>query len=42
MMLTNGEVFGKTVYPAEADKVEKWYEIAEEEYQKIMKEREEN
>lgn len=34
-VLTNGESFGRIVYLASSDKVEKWYEITEAEYEKI-------
>ena len=37
-MLTNGEVYGKTVYLGINDKPENWYEITEEEYQAKMAE----
>lgn len=40
MVLTNGEVFGKTVYPSVNDSPENWHEITLEEYERIMKERE--
>ena len=37
-MLTNGEVYGKTVYLGINDKPENWYEISEEEYRERMAE----
>lgn len=40
MVFTNGQVFGKTVYPSDNDSPENWYEIRQEEYERIMKERE--
>ena len=39
-MLTNGENFGRIVYLASGDEGEKWYEITDKEYKKIMKEKE--
>ena len=39
-ILTDGEGFGKIVYLAQGDEGEKWYEITDKEYKKIMKERE--
>ena len=42
MVLTNGEVYGKTIYPSINDSPESWYEITQEEYERIMKEREEH
>jgi hypothetical protein len=40
-ILTNGESYGKIVYLASGDEGEKWHEITEEEYQKILEESEE-
>lgn len=39
-ILTDGENYGRIVYLAQGDEGEKWYEITEEEYQKILKETE--
>lgn len=39
-MLTDGENYGRIVYLAQGDEGEKWYEITEKEYNKIMKEKE--
>ena len=35
-VLTDGENYGRVVYLASGDEGEKWYEIAEEEYEKIL------
>lgn len=40
MILTDGVNFGRVVYLAEGADENSWYEIPEEEYQKIMEERE--
>ena len=40
-ILTDGESFGRIVYLASGDDGAKWYEITDEEYQKIL-ESEEN
>ena len=40
-MLTNGEIYGKSIYLAEDVSVDDFYEISEDEYHEIMKEREE-
>ena len=40
MILTNGEVFGKTVFLSIGDSPDNWYEITEEEAQAKMKEQE--
>ena len=32
MILTNGETYGKVVFPATDDSPDNWYEITEEEY----------
>ena len=41
MVLTNGVDFARTIYFAVGfDHSDEWYEITEEEYQKIMEERE--
>lgn len=39
-ILTNGENYGRIVYLAQGDDGDKWYEITEEEYQKILEETE--
>lgn len=39
-MLTDGENYGRIVYLAQGDNGEKWYEITEAEYQKILDEKE--
>ena len=39
MTLTNGEVFGKEVYLGRNDSPENWYEITDEEAEKIEDER---
>lgn len=36
MIYTNGEAFGKTLYLGNNDSIENWYEITEEEYEKII------
>ena len=36
MVLTNGEVCGKTVYLGIGDKPENWHEISEEEYKEKL------
>ena len=40
MTLTNGEVYGKNVYLGVNDKPENWYEITDEEYNRILLESE--
>ena len=41
MVLTNGVYFARTIYFAVGfDRSDEWYEITEEEYKKIMEERE--
>lgn len=40
-MLTNGSVYGKYIALGKGDKAENYYEITEEEYQKLLKEAEE-
>lgn len=35
-ILTDGENYGRIVYLASGDEGEKWYEITEEEYRKIV------
>lgn len=40
-ILTDGENYGRIVYLASGDEGEKWHEITEEEYQKILEESEE-
>lgn len=42
MILTNGEAYGRVVYLGVTDKPENWYEITEEEYQRILEETEGN
>lgn len=37
-VLTNGTAYGKTVYLGCTDKAENWYEITQEEYEKIKEE----
>lgn len=39
-ILTDGENYGRIVYLAQGDNGEKWYEITDKEYKKIMKEKE--
>ena len=39
-ILTDGETYGRIVYLASGDEGEKWYEITEKEYNKIMKKKE--
>ena len=41
MTLTNGEVFSKLLYLGVNDSIENWYEIPDEEAERIQKEREE-
>ena len=41
-ILTDGENYGRIVYLASGDDGEKWYEITEEEYQRILEEKERN
>lgn len=41
-ILTDGESFGRIVYLAQGDEGEKWYEITDEEYQRILEETERN
>ncbi len=40
MVLTDGKNFGKMVSLPQGDEGEKWYEITEEEYQRILEETE--
>ena len=40
MVLTNGEAFGKEIYLGVNDSAENWHEITEEEYNKILAEKE--
>ena len=35
--LTNGEIYGKEIYPGSNDKPENWHEITDEEYAEILK-----
>ena len=37
MILTNDEIYGKVIFLADTDKVENYYEITEEEYNKLVK-----
>ena len=37
-ILTDGEIYGKVIYLAAGVKKDKFYEITEEEYQKILEE----
>ena len=37
-VLTNGEAYGKSITLGNNDSEENWYEISEEEYQKIVEE----
>ena len=39
-VLTNGEIYGKTIYLAEGLDESGFYEISDEEYEKILKEQE--
>ncbi len=39
--LTDGEIFGKTISLADGVNMEKFYEITDEEYEKIQREKEE-
>jgi hypothetical protein len=41
-ILTDGENYGRMVYLASGDEGEKWHEITEEEYQRILEEKERN
>lgn len=41
-ILTDGENYGRIVYLAQGNDGEKWYEITEEEYQRILEEKERN
>ena len=36
MILTNGEAYGKEVFLSQNESADNWYEITEEEYEKIM------
>ena len=40
MTLTNGEAYGKEIYLGKNDSPDNWHEITDEEYEKIMAERE--
>ena len=40
MVLTDGEIYGRTIYLAEGKSEEDFYEISEEQYQEKMKEAE--
>jgi hypothetical protein len=40
IILTNGETYGKSITLGSNDKQNNWYEITEEEYQKIIEEQE--
>ena len=41
MILTNGEIYGKTIYLAETDSADNYYEITDEEYWELQAEGEE-
>lgn len=41
MYLTNGEVYGKSIFLGKEDSGFSYYEISEEEYQEILKKQEE-
>lgn len=41
MILTNGEAYGEEVYLGINDTPDNWYEIPQEEYERIMAEQEE-
>ena len=41
MILTNGEIYGKKIYLADDVKADEFKEIAEEEYEKLLKEQSE-
>ena len=40
MILTNGEIFGKTIYLADGEDEKSFYEISQEEYEKKFTEEE--
>lgn len=40
MVLTNGETYGTEVYLGTGDSPDNWYEITEDEYQRLIEERE--
>ena len=40
MVLTNGEAFGKEIYLGKNDSPDNWREISDEEYEKILAEKE--
>lgn len=40
MILTNGEIYGKVIALGKGDSADNYHEITEEEYQKILEERE--
>ena len=42
MMLTNGEIYGRTIYLGQSLKKEDFYEITVEEYKKIIEKEGEN
>lgn len=42
MTLTNGETFGKEIYLGKGDSADNWYEITDEEAERIQAERDEN
>lgn len=41
MLLTNGEIYGRTIYLADGTSADNFYEITEEEYNAIMAEQQE-
>ena len=41
-IFTDGENYGRVVYLAQGDDGSKWYEITDEEYQRILEEKERN
>lgn len=39
MILTNGDVFGREIFLGKGDSPDNWYEITDNEYEKIQEER---